>query len=95
MTDIFIWWSQQLADNQNLREVYYRGLHDFEFLEGADLVGFAGAFQYCFRPSKNVQLLFATQNNTRFFIGASSDVPNLTNRMKVTGGGPDSGAVWV
>jgi len=30
-----------------------------------------------------------------FFIGASSDVPNLTNRMKVTGGGPESGAVWV
>ncbi len=40
MEDIFIRWSQQLADNQNLRELYYRGLHDFESLEGADLVGF-------------------------------------------------------
>ena len=37
MEDIFIRWSQQLADNQNLREVYYRGLHDFESLEGDDL----------------------------------------------------------
>ena len=51
MEDIFIRWSQQLADNQNLRELYYRGLHDFESLEGADLVGFgvlmSGLFRLC------------------------------------------------
>ena len=40
MSDIFTRWSQQLAEHPNLRELYYRGLHDFESLEGADLVGF-------------------------------------------------------
>jgi len=49
MEDIFIRWSQQLADNQNLRELYYRGLHDFESLEGADLVGFGILIQGLFR----------------------------------------------
>ena len=49
MEDIFIRWSQQLADNQNLRELYYRGLHDFESLEGADLVGFAQVMLQLFR----------------------------------------------
>ena len=49
MEDIFIRWSQQLADNQNLRELYYRGLHDFEPLEGADLVGFGILMQGLFR----------------------------------------------
>src|SRR5678815_5140030 len=51
MADIFIRWSQQLADNQNLRELYYRGLHDFESVEGAVLVGFgvlmSGLFRLC------------------------------------------------
>ena len=49
MEDIFIRWSQQLADNQNLRELYYRGLHDFESLEGSDLVGFAQVMLQLFR----------------------------------------------
>ena len=49
MEDIFIRWAQQLADNQNLREVYYRGLQDFESLEGADLVGFGVLVQGMFR----------------------------------------------
>ena len=49
MEDIFIRWAQQLADNQNLRELYYRGLHDFESLEGADLVGFGVLVQGLFR----------------------------------------------
>jgi hypothetical protein len=41
------------------------------------------------------QLLFATQNNTGFFIGASSYVPNLTNRMKVTAAGAESDVTLV
>ena len=49
MEDIFIRWAQQLADNQNLRELYYRGLHDFESLEGTDLVGFAQVMLQLFR----------------------------------------------
>src|SRR4029450_13370367 len=43
MEDIFIRWAQQLADNQNLRELYYRGLHDFESLEGARRLRCTGA----------------------------------------------------
>jgi hypothetical protein len=54
MEDIFIRWSQQLADNQNLRELYYRGLHDFESLEGADLVGFGILIQGLFRLRKPI-----------------------------------------
>jgi hypothetical protein len=34
-------WLGQLAEHPHLRELYYRGIHDFESLEGADLVGFS------------------------------------------------------
>jgi hypothetical protein len=35
------------------------------------------------------QLLFATQNNTRFSSAIPAMFLNLTNRMKVTRGGPE------
>ncbi|HEV3100502.1 MAG TPA: hypothetical protein VGY75_12380, partial [Candidatus Udaeobacter sp.] len=41
ITEIFTLLSRQLAEHPDLRELYYRGLHDFESLEGTDLVGFA------------------------------------------------------
>ena len=41
ISEIFTLLSRQLAEHPDLRELYYRGLHDFESLEGADLVGFA------------------------------------------------------
>ena len=41
ISEIFTLLSRQLAEHPDLRELYYRGLHDFESLEGSDLVGFA------------------------------------------------------
>ena len=41
MSDIFNRLAQQLAEHPDLSELYYRGLHDFESLEGADLVRFS------------------------------------------------------
>jgi hypothetical protein len=41
VSDSFSRWSQQLSEHPHLRELYYRGIHDFDSLEGADLVGFA------------------------------------------------------
>jgi hypothetical protein len=38
--ETLIWWLGQLAEHPHLRELYYRGVHDFDSLEGADLVGF-------------------------------------------------------
>ena len=36
--DTVIRWLRQLTEHPQLSELYYRGLHDFESLEGADLV---------------------------------------------------------
>jgi hypothetical protein len=41
MSDAINRWAQQLAEHPQLRELYYRGIHDFESLEGADVVGFS------------------------------------------------------
>jgi len=34
-------WARELAEHPHLLELYYRGIHDFDSLEGADLVGFS------------------------------------------------------
>ena len=41
MHDAFNRWIQQLTERPDVRELYYRGIHDFESLKGADLVGFS------------------------------------------------------
>src|SRR5204862_6573242 len=38
LSDKFNRWSQQLAEQPQLSELYYRGIHDSESLEGAELV---------------------------------------------------------
>jgi hypothetical protein len=38
--ETLIRWLGQLVAHPQLRELYYRGMHDFDSLEGADLVGF-------------------------------------------------------
>jgi len=38
--ETLIRWLGQLATHPELRELYYRDVHDFDTLEGADLVGF-------------------------------------------------------
>jgi hypothetical protein len=42
-------WIQQISGHPDLREFYYRGIHDFESLEGADLVGFSALMVEAFR----------------------------------------------
>src|SRR6266480_4033662 len=49
ISEIFTLLSRQLAEHPDLRELYYRGLHDFESLEGTDLVGFAQVMLQLFR----------------------------------------------
>ena len=34
-------WLGELVTHPHVRELYYRGIHDFESLKGADIVGFA------------------------------------------------------
>jgi hypothetical protein len=48
-SDAFTRWLQQLAEHPHLAELYYRGIHEFESLEGADLVGFSALMDQMFR----------------------------------------------
>ena len=41
-------------DNPQLRELYYRGIHDFESLKGADIVGFSTLMAQLFRMYEEV-----------------------------------------
>ena len=41
VSDAFNRWIQQLAEYPHLAELYYRGIHDFESLEGPDFVRFS------------------------------------------------------
>jgi hypothetical protein len=49
MWDAFNRCIQQLTEHPHLSEVYYRGIHDFEALEGADLVRFSAVMNQLFR----------------------------------------------
>jgi len=49
MSDSFHRILQQLAEHPHLSELYYRGIHDFESLEGADLVRFGALMAQLFR----------------------------------------------
>ena len=49
MSDAVNRWAQQLAEHPQQRELYYRGIHDFESLEGADIVGFSALMAALFR----------------------------------------------
>jgi hypothetical protein len=48
-SDAFTRWLQQLAEHPHLAELYYRGIHEFESLEGADLVRFSALMDQVFR----------------------------------------------
>ena len=47
-------WIQQLSAHPELRELYYRGIHDFDSLEGADLVGFSVLMLEAFRLNEEI-----------------------------------------
>jgi hypothetical protein len=49
MSDAFNRWVQELAKHPHLSELYYRGIHDFESLEGAELVRFSALMDQLFR----------------------------------------------
>jgi hypothetical protein len=41
-------WLRELAEHPHLMELYYRGIHDFDSLERADLVGFSALMDQLF-----------------------------------------------
>src|SRR5215831_6923628 len=45
---------QQLSSRPEIRELYYRGIHDYESLEGADLVGFGVLLLEIFRSNEEL-----------------------------------------
>jgi hypothetical protein len=53
-TDAFNRWAQELAEHPHLAELYYRGIHDFQSLEGADLVRFSALMLQAFRSVENM-----------------------------------------
>jgi hypothetical protein len=48
-SDAFNRWAQQLTQYPHLAELYYRGIHDFESLEGADIARFSALMVGAFR----------------------------------------------
>jgi hypothetical protein len=46
--------AQQLTEHPHLAELYYRGLHDFESLEGVDLLRFGALMHHMFRNVEDV-----------------------------------------
>jgi hypothetical protein len=59
MHDAFNRWVQQIAEHPDLRELYYRGIDDFDSLEGADLVGFSSLMHGAFRNNEEIYHLHA------------------------------------
>jgi hypothetical protein len=57
MHDAFNRWIQQIAEHPHLTEVYYRGIHDFESLEGTDLVRFGALMNQLFRNGEEMYYL--------------------------------------
>jgi hypothetical protein len=49
ISDALTRWVQQLSEHPHVRELYYRGIHDFESLEGADIAGFSALMLALFR----------------------------------------------
>jgi hypothetical protein len=59
MHDAFNRWIQQLTERPDVRELYYRGIHDFDSLKGADLVGFSTLMNQLFRTVEEMYYLQA------------------------------------
>ena len=57
MSDAYNRWAQQLTEHPHLRELYYRGIHDFESLEGAGLAGFSALMGPLFKVSEDMYYL--------------------------------------
>ena len=59
MHDAFNRWIQQIAEHPHLTEVYNRGIHDFESLEGTDLIRFFSLMHGAFRNHEEIYHLQA------------------------------------
>ena len=57
VSDSYTRWIQQISGHPDLRELYYRGIHDLESLEGADLVGFSALMVEAFRHYEGLYYL--------------------------------------
>jgi hypothetical protein len=55
--DSYTRWIHQVSGHPDLRELYYRGIHDFESLKGADLVGFSAVMVEAFRHYEGLYYL--------------------------------------
>jgi hypothetical protein len=59
MHDAFNRWIQQISGNPDLSELYYRGIHDFDSLEGAEFVRFSTLMNQLFRTVEEMYYLQA------------------------------------
>ena len=59
LVQMLIQFTQQLAEHPHLSELFYRGIHDFDSLKGADLVGFSTLMNQLFRTVEEMYYLQA------------------------------------
>jgi len=57
VSDNYTQWVRQVTGHPDLSELYYRGIHDFESLEGVELVRFSGLMVEVFRRSEEMYYL--------------------------------------
>ena len=78
MSDAFNRWVQQLTQHPHLTELYYRGIHDFESLEGAEIVRFSALMNQGFRNLEDSYYLQAEgQLEARVWHGWEAAVRDL------------------
>ena len=57
VSDNYTQWVRQVSGHPDLSELFYRGIHDFESLEGVELVRFSGLLVEVFRRSEEMYYL--------------------------------------
>jgi hypothetical protein len=57
LSDNYTQWIRHISGNPDLSELYYRGIHDFESLKGAELVRFSALMVEAFRRSEEMYYL--------------------------------------
>jgi hypothetical protein len=74
VSDSYTRWIHQVSGHPDLRELYYRGIHDFESLEKADLVGFSALMVEAFEEfAKHINQLQQTAKPSRLYREANAD----------------------
>jgi hypothetical protein len=57
VSDNYTQWVRQVSGRPDLSELYYRGIHDFESLEGVEVVRFSGLMVEVFRRNEEMYYL--------------------------------------